>query len=147
MGGRVGSFSQYLSPPVSNGTSQGPPSPPHPPTASRLGPQPSGGPFEEQPELVGATPPAASSSDLQYKQTDQVAGSDYYTSYSAVLSTDTTQQSAVTNDRADAGGWAAQYPPSHGQMSWAVQHPEATGQPTPAAAWPGAADEMTELEL
>ncbi|CAL8467566.1 g7104 [Coccomyxa elongata] len=147
MGGRVGSFSQYLSPPVSNGTSQGPPSPPHPPTASRLGPQPSSGPFGEQSEIAGVTQPAAYSSDLQYKQTDQVAGSDYYTSYSEVLGTDTTQQTVVANDRATARGWAAQYPPSHGQMSWAAQHPEAPGQPPAVAAWPGAADEMTELEL
>lgn len=49
MGGRVGSFSQYLSPPVSNGTSQGPPSPPATAAVSRLGaPQPASAGCSEQ---------------------------------------------------------------------------------------------------
>ena len=147
MGGRVGSFSQYLSPPVSNGTSQGPPSPPHPPTSSRLGPQPSGGPPWQHSDLTNASQSAASNG-LQYEQTDQVAGGDYYTSYSAVLGMDTTHQATVANNqRANAEGWGAQYPPSHGQMDWTSQHPEAPQQPPVAAAWPAAADEMTELEL
>ena len=151
MGGRVGSFSQYLSPPVSNGTSQGPPSPPQPATASRLAP----------PALQTASAGSAANGGSQlgdmgrfvYSQsteTGQVAGSDYYTSYSTVLGGEATQQPGVDYQAMHGvSRWGTAQ--AQGQMDWGGQQHEAPGQN--AGGWPGAAqmapalDDMTELEL
>lgn len=157
MGGRVGSFSQYLSPPVSNGTSQGPPSPPATAAVSRLGaPQPASAGCSEQ-QAGSAANGGSQAADLggfvyaQTAETGHVAGSDYYTSYSAVLGVETMQQGTEAGSKAMHGGWESA--PAQGQMDWAAQQYQMPSQGANAEGLPGAAqmvpapDEMTDLEL
>lgn len=149
MGGRAGSFSQYLSPPVSNGTSQGPPSPPQGASqASRFGPNdasshPSAAAFSSEQQMRGAAgsnhhAELGSFECPQQAEAGQVAGGDYYTSYSAVLGSDSSQ------GYTGAPAWAAQ--PAPAQQFGLLDSAAAAG----VAEWAGsaaAADEMTELEL
>jgi hypothetical protein len=154
MGRRKGSFSQYMSPPVSTSTSQGASSPPHPVQLGAAGSalqysQPAAAP--EASSLADATAATAQTYSPQDSGRDNMAGSDFYTSYAAVLgdACDGQVSGAAMVTGCQAHSHSAEVA---SQDDWGAK-----GAAGVQAGWyaqgvftgtaPGAGDEMTEVEL